>query len=31
VNLRMQRLCTRLGFTIESPVAEGVVRAERRI
>ena len=30
-NLRMQRLCTRLGFTIDSSPGDGVVRAERRL
>jgi acetyltransferase len=30
-NLRMQRLCTRLGFTLESQPTDAVVRAERRI
>ncbi len=31
VNLRMQRLCTRLGFTLESQPADAVVHAELRI
>jgi acetyltransferase len=30
-NLRMQRLCARLGFTITSEPGEDVVRAERRL
>ncbi len=30
-NLRMQRLCTRLGFTIDDSPDEGVVRAEHRL
>jgi acetyltransferase len=30
-NLRMQRLCTRLGFSIEDRADEPVVRAERRL
>jgi acetyltransferase len=30
-NLRMQRLCTGLGFTIDDSGGDGVVRAERRL